>query len=218
LKRLELGGEVEPQEAVAAQDQESILCHEFPEERQLHATIATRRAILPENAVNLPKVEEIDHLLKVLMVGASSVMRRVIKRLIAQTEEEIGTEVEVDLALTQEAFRKEDRDLDLTPEVRKSKFTIAHHVGVHPNDNQISFYAVTPSGFQSEIGAESKYVPENYEPIMFRGFSVWGHSMSYKVRLMTFLSNSKLFIRKFFGLKDLPEPKCFNNLNNGINS
>jgi len=32
------------------------------------------------------------------------------------------------------------------------------------------------------------------------------------------LSNSKLFIRKFFGLKDLPEPKCFNNLNNGINS
>ena len=102
--------------------------------------------------------------------------------------------------------------------VRKSKFTIAHHVGVHPNDNQISFYAVTPSGFQSEIGAESKYVPENYEPIMFRRFSVWGHSMSYKVRLTTFLSNSKLFIRKFFGLKDLPEPKCFNNLNNGINS
>ncbi len=102
--------------------------------------------------------------------------------------------------------------------VRKSKFTIAHHVGVHPNDNQISFYAVTPSGFQSEIGAESKYVPENHEPIMFRGFSVWGHSMSNKVRLMTFLSNSKLFIRKFFGLKDLPEPKCFNNLNNGINS
>lgn len=120
MKRLELGGEVEPQEAVAAQDQESILCHEFPEERQLHATIATRRAILPENAVNLPKVEEIDHLLKVLMVGASSVMRRVIKRLIAQTEEEIGTEVEVDLALTQEAFRKENRDLDLNPEVRKT--------------------------------------------------------------------------------------------------
>ena len=102
--------------------------------------------------------------------------------------------------------------------VRKSKFTIAHHVGVHPNDNQISFYAVTPSGFQSEIGAESKYVPENYEPIMFRGFSVWGHSMSYKVRFKTFLSNSKLFFRKFFGLKDLPDPKCFDNLNNGINS
>ena len=130
MKRLELGGEVEPQIAVAAQDQESILCHEFPEERQLHATIATRRAILPENAVNLPKVEEIDHLLKVLMVGASSVMRRVIKRLIAQTEEEIGTEVEVDLALTQEAFRKENRDLDLTPEVRKSKFTTHHHFHV----------------------------------------------------------------------------------------
>ena len=101
--------------------------------------------------------------------------------------------------------------------VRKSKFTIAHHVGVHPNDNQISFYAVTPSGFQSEIGAESKYVPENYEPVMFRGFSVWGHSMSYSARLTTFLSNSKLFIRKFCGLKDLPDPKCFANLNNKIN-
>lgn len=120
LRRLELEGEVEPQEAGAAQDQESILCHEFPVERQLHATIATRKAILPENAVNLPRVEEIDHLPKVLMVDASSVMKRVTRKSIAQIEEEIGTEAEADLVLTQEVSRKEDRDLDLTPEVRKT--------------------------------------------------------------------------------------------------
>jgi hypothetical protein len=130
LRRLELEGEVEPQEAGAAQDQESILCHEFPVERQLHATIATRKAILPENAVNLPRVEEIDHLPKVLMVDASSVMKRVTRKLIAQIEEEIGTEAEADLALIQEVSQKEDRDLDLTPEVRKSKFTTHHHIPV----------------------------------------------------------------------------------------
>ncbi len=32
------------------------------------------------------------------------------------------------------------------------------------------------------------------------------------------LEVSKLFFRKFFGLKDLPDPKCFDDLNNGINS
>jgi len=130
LRRLELEGEVEPQGAVAAQDQESILCHEFPEERQLLATIATRRAILPGNAVNLPRVEEIDHLPKVLMADASSVMRRVTRKLTAQIEEETDTEAEADLAPTLEVSQKEDRDLDLTPEVRKSKFTIHHHIPV----------------------------------------------------------------------------------------
>lgn len=120
LRRLELEGEVEPQGAVAAQDQESILCHEFPEERQLLATIATRRAILPGNVVNLPRVEEIDHLPKVLMVDASSVMRRVTRKLTAQIEEETDTEAEADLAPTLEVSQKEDRDLDLTPEVRKT--------------------------------------------------------------------------------------------------
>lgn len=123
-------GEAEPQEAVAAQDQESILCHEFPEERQLLATIATRRVILPENAVNLPRVEEIDHLQKVLMADVLSVMRKVIRKLIAQIEEETDMEVEVDLAPILEVSREEDLDLDLTQEVRKSKFTTHHHIPV----------------------------------------------------------------------------------------
>ena len=130
MKRLELEGEEEPQEAVAAQDQESILYHEFPEERQLLATIATRRAILPESAVNLPRVEEIDHLPKVQMADASSVMRRVTRKSIAQIEEETGMEAEADLAHTQEVSRRENQDLDLTQEVRKSKFTTLPHIPV----------------------------------------------------------------------------------------
>lgn len=120
MKRLELEGEEEPQEAVAAQDQESILYHEFPEERQLLATIATRRAILPESAVNLPRVEEIDHLPKVQMADASSVMRRVTRKSIAQIEEETGMEAEADLAHTQEVSQRENQDLDLIQEVRKT--------------------------------------------------------------------------------------------------
>lgn len=122
-KKLELEGEAEVlQEDVADQDQESIHCPEFLEEVRPPATTATRKAILPENAMNLLKVEERGHLQKVQMAGALSVMRRVIKRSTVQIEEEIATEgeVEADLALTLEAFPKEDQDLDLTQEARKT--------------------------------------------------------------------------------------------------
>lgn len=61
----------------------------------------------------------------------------------------------------------------------KAGIPIAHRVGVHPNDNQISFYVRTPSGFQSELGAESDTVADDHETVTLYGFSIWGHSMPF---------------------------------------
>ncbi|MEL1236340.1 MAG: heme-binding protein [Candidatus Neomarinimicrobiota bacterium] len=58
---------------------------------------------------------------------------------------------------------------------KKAKIPIAHSVGVHPNDNQISFYVRNPSAFQCELGAESTEIKDNHEAKKFYGISVWGH-------------------------------------------
>ncbi|MBI1684115.1 VOC family protein [Caulobacter hibisci] len=69
---------------------------------------------------------------------------------------------------------------DVSQAYRRCKdlgFRIAMSVGQHPNDQNISFYVVTPSGFEMELGwnpvlieDEASWVPETY-----RGISKWGH-------------------------------------------
>lgn len=59
---------------------------------------------------------------------------------------------------------------------RKLGFRVANAVGQHPNDREISFYALTPSGFQLEYGWAPIAVDEaTWVPAQHHGISVWGH-------------------------------------------
>jgi 2,3-dihydroxybiphenyl 1,2-dioxygenase len=64
--------------------------------------------------------------------------------------------------------------------VRELGFTIAWSVGQHTNDRSLSFYSVTPSGFELEVGWNPVTVgPEReatWEPTTYQGISIWGHT------------------------------------------
>jgi len=70
--------------------------------------------------------------------------------------------------------------------IQQAGIPIAHEIGVHPNDNLFTFYVISPSGFQAEIGAEGRLV-EAPEPIVtHRGMARWGHRMpaAQKLRML----------------------------------
>jgi len=61
--------------------------------------------------------------------------------------------------------------------VRELGFRMALGVGQHTNDKELSFYAVTPSGFEWEVGWNPIVVDEStWEPTTYQGISIWGHS------------------------------------------
>ena len=61
--------------------------------------------------------------------------------------------------------------------VRELGFGMAMSVGQHTNDKELSFYAVTPSGFDWEVGWNPVTVDETtWEPTTYRGISIWGHT------------------------------------------
>jgi 2,3-dihydroxybiphenyl 1,2-dioxygenase len=61
--------------------------------------------------------------------------------------------------------------------VKELGFRMALGVGQHTNDKELSFYAVTPSGFEWEVGWNPIVVDENtWEPTTYRGISIWGHT------------------------------------------
>ena len=61
--------------------------------------------------------------------------------------------------------------------VRQLGFRMALGVGQHTNDKELSFYAVTPSGFEWEVGWNPIVVDEDtWEPTTHRGISIWGHT------------------------------------------
>ncbi|MDX1888677.1 VOC family protein [Mycolicibacterium sp. 050158] len=56
-------------------------------------------------------------------------------------------------------------------------FDMALAIGQHTNDRELSFYAVTPSGFEWEVGWNPIVVDETtWEPTTHQGISIWGHS------------------------------------------
>lgn len=59
-------------------------------------------------------------------------------------------------------------------------FRMAWAVGQHTNDRELSFYCVTPSGFELEVGWNPIVVtPESeaaWEPKTYQGISIWGHN------------------------------------------
>ncbi|MFN8043712.1 MAG: VOC family protein [Mycobacterium sp.] len=61
--------------------------------------------------------------------------------------------------------------------VKDLGFDMALSVGQHPNDKTLSFYAVTPSGFEWEVGWNPIVVDEStWEPTTHQGISIWGHT------------------------------------------
>lgn len=61
--------------------------------------------------------------------------------------------------------------------VKELGFEMALSVGQHTNDKELSFYAVTPSGFEWEVGWNPIVVDETtWEPTTHQGISLWGHT------------------------------------------
>ncbi|MFD4430205.1 VOC family protein [Nocardia sp. NPDC058497] len=64
--------------------------------------------------------------------------------------------------------------------VRELGFAMAWSVGQHTNDRELSYYCVTPSGFELEVGWNPVVIgPElesTWEPSTYQGISIWGHS------------------------------------------
>ena len=53
---------------------------------------------------------------------------------------------------------------------------IAQSLGRHPNDRMVSFYALTPSGFQFEYGTGGRLVDDaSWQPTIHDRISEWGH-------------------------------------------
>jgi hypothetical protein len=61
--------------------------------------------------------------------------------------------------------------------VKELGFHIALGVGQHTNDRELSYYAMTPSGLEWEVGWNPIVVDENtWEPTTYQGISIWGHT------------------------------------------
>jgi 2,3-dihydroxybiphenyl 1,2-dioxygenase len=60
---------------------------------------------------------------------------------------------------------------------RKLGFKIAMGMGLHTNDKDLSFYVVTPSGFQIECGWNPVVIEDEsaWKPVVYQGISLWGH-------------------------------------------
>ncbi|TGJ99531.1 extradiol ring-cleavage dioxygenase [Leptospira semungkisensis] len=68
---------------------------------------------------------------------------------------------------------------DMTQAYHRCKelgFEIAHGIGQHPNDLELSFYVITPSGFEFEVGWNPIAVNENeWKQNKYNRISAWGH-------------------------------------------
>jgi len=64
--------------------------------------------------------------------------------------------------------------------VKELGFHMALGVGQHTNDKELSYYAMTPSGFEWEVGWNSivvdKETENTWEPATSQGISIWGHT------------------------------------------
>jgi catechol 2,3-dioxygenase-like lactoylglutathione lyase family enzyme len=59
---------------------------------------------------------------------------------------------------------------------RKLGYPMANAIGQHPNDRELSFYVVSPSGFEIELGWNPIHVDEHtWQPAVHQGISLWGH-------------------------------------------
>ncbi len=63
--------------------------------------------------------------------------------------------------------------------VRRLGFSMAWSIGQHTNDRELSFYCVTPSGFELELGWNAIVITPDLEAAWkvatHQGISIWGH-------------------------------------------
>jgi 2,3-dihydroxybiphenyl 1,2-dioxygenase len=64
--------------------------------------------------------------------------------------------------------------------VRQLGFKMAWSIGQHTNDRELSFYCVTPSGFELEVGwnpiVVTPELEEAWRVVTHQGISIWGHN------------------------------------------
>ncbi|MUL48618.1 extradiol ring-cleavage dioxygenase [Mycobacterium sp. CBMA293] len=82
--------------------------------------------------------------------------------------------------------------------VRALGFDVALDMGQHSNDRELSFYAVTPSGFEWEVGWNPLIVDEStWRPTTHQGISIWGHEMQRGAdRLGQFTTAARSLLRR----------------------
>lgn len=61
--------------------------------------------------------------------------------------------------------------------VKAADVPIATTLGRHSNDHMVSFYMVTPSGFELEYGYGARRIDETWQPVRHEVTSSWGHEM-----------------------------------------
>lgn len=82
--------------------------------------------------------------------------------------------------------------------VKQLGFRISMSIGQHTNDRELSFYSVTPSGFEWEVGWNPLVVDEEtWRPTLHDGFSIWGHQPEGGVLLDT-LQRFRIGVGSFF--------------------
>lgn len=88
---------------------------------------------------------------------------------------------------------------------RRLGFEMAHEIGQHPNDKELSFYVISPSGFEIELGWNALPVDEEaWKPGRYQGISLWGHKPQKAGALHKFLANVGNFGR---GIRSLAAPE-----------
>lgn len=70
---------------------------------------------------------------------------------------------------------KVDEVIETYNRVRRLGLPIRRHLGRHPNDRMLSFYAVTPAGFDVEIGWDGAQIGADWEVKRYDRISLWGH-------------------------------------------
>ena len=62
-----------------------------------------------------------------------------------------------------------------------NKVRVVQSLGRHPNDQMVTFYCVTPSGFECELGWGGRTVDDSrWEPSTYDRISDWGHQSPYR--------------------------------------
>lgn len=90
--------------------------------------------------------------------------------------------------------------------VKELGFDMALAVGQHTNDKELSYYAMTPSGFEWEVGWNPIVVNEDtWEPTTYQGISIWGHTPEGQTivdKLAQFKNGARSLLRRE---DDVPE-------------
>lgn len=89
--------------------------------------------------------------------------------------------------------------------LRDLGYEMAHEIGQHPNDKEISFYVFSPSGFEIELGWDALKVDEaTWKTGQHNAISTWGHKPERNSALDNLRLNLGNFVR---GLRSAVKPE-----------